>query len=294
MRPEDLFEILSDIDEDLVDKANSRRFEEEYVQPQTVTLVKKRFPWKAACAAAAVTVGAAVCVFWLGGTYGVLPPQSIDYSGGGSGEGSDSYPKETGAESSVSESAQNQAENGGETANVNVSPEPKRILALNENGAGWDDVRTFGLEEFPGAEFTWSAENLKITRDSDELILWYGMPVWNVYLCDLNGDGKREICSDLSLGSGIVDNRIAAYDFESGDLYELADRGNYDYVIDWEKTLLSSEHGKLYYSKREYNKEEIVESKALSLDIMTKINTVLLENKSGNNGFVIENTAEDS
>ena len=37
--------------------------------------------------------------------------------------------------------------------------------------------------------------------------LYTGMPIWNVYFCDLTGDGLPELCSSISGGSGMIDNR---------------------------------------------------------------------------------------
>lgn len=86
----------------------------------------------------------------------------------------------------------------------------------------------FTMEEFPGVKFKCNGENLT----ADGAVLYSGMPIENLYLIDLNGDGKRELCSSVYYGSGIIDERIMAFDYANGKLYELADRGIYDYRIE--------------------------------------------------------------
>jgi len=57
------------------------------------------------------------------------------------------------------------------------------------------------------------------------------MPIWSVYFYDLTGDGKPEICSSASYGSGLIDERIIVYDYVNQKTYVLADRGQYDYIL---------------------------------------------------------------
>ena len=77
----------------------------------------------------------------------------------------------------------------------------------------WNDSIETGLPEYPGVTFRWTADRVCAVEDGNETVLFSGMPVWSVFLCDLNGDGLRELCSVTSFGSGIVDDRIIAYDF---------------------------------------------------------------------------------
>ena len=62
-----------------------------------------------------------------------------------------------------------------------------------------------------------------------------------------------ELCSTLSIGSGIIDNRIMIYDYAGGASYELSDRGNFDYVLNMQEDSLVVE-------KRVYMQNELVES----------------------------------
>ena len=89
--------------------------------------------------------------------------------------------------------------------------------------------------------------------DKEILPLYTGMPIESVYFYDLTGDGKPELCSTLSIGSGIVDNRIIIYDYAGGASYELSDRGHFDYV-------LNMQGDSLVVEKRAYMQDEIIES----------------------------------
>lgn len=95
----------------------------------------------------------------------------------------------------------------------------------------WEESKTLTLPEFPGVTFTWTAEEVTASSGGETTRLFWGMPVWNVYLCDLTGDGKPELCATASVGSGIIDDRVIVYDYASGTSYILADRGFYDYVL---------------------------------------------------------------
>jgi len=122
----------------------------------------------------------------------------------------------------------------------------------------WDEVREITLDEFPGVTFRWHPEKLEAVTDNEIVSLYTGMPIWSVYFCDLTGDGKPELCSTISIGSGIIDNRIIVYDYAERVSYELSDRMNYDY-------LLNMQEGKLIVEKRKYMREELISTGELVL-----------------------------
>ena len=117
----------------------------------------------------------------------------------------------------------------------------------------WDGVKEYNLDEFSGVTFRWHPERLEAVTDKEILPLYTGMPIESVYFYDLTGDGKPELCSTLSIGSGIVDNRIIIYDYAGGASYELSDRGHFDYV-------LNMQGDSLVVEKRAYMQDEIIES----------------------------------
>ena len=79
------------------------------------------------------------------------------------------------------------------------------------------------LPQFPGVTFRYTP--YEVTADTGEggepAVLITGMPVWSVWLTDLTGDGLPEFCAALSMGSGIVDNRVVIYDYAGGASYTL-------------------------------------------------------------------------
>ncbi len=124
---------------------------------------------------------------------------------------------------------------------------------LNGDEMVWDGVKEYNLDEFTGVTFRCYSEHLEAATDNGTVQLYTGMPIWSVYFYDLTGDGNPEICSTLSIGSGIIDNRILIYDYAGGASYELSDRGNFDYVLNMQEDSLVVE-------KRAYMQDEIIES----------------------------------
>lgn len=114
---------------------------------------------------------------------------------------------------------------------------------------------------FPGVTFCYTPERITASKtsgsaemeSSSELIT--GMPIWNAYFYDVTGDGIPEICATVSVGSGIIDERIVLYDYANGASYKLADRGNYDYCL-----RLNEEDGYLYVDKKAYPGDKPVSS----------------------------------
>ncbi len=114
----------------------------------------------------------------------------------------------------------------------------------------WDGSMELNLPEYPSTTFRWTSDKVTAVTSDGETILFSGMPVWNVYLADLTDDGLPELCATVSFGSGIVDNRVLAFDYADGKLYELSDRMLYDYV-------LSLENGSLIVTLSKYNGEKL-------------------------------------
>lgn len=127
----------------------------------------------------------------------------------------------------------------------------------------WDETEEFEVPEFSGVRFSWDNMNVLAEDDGETLCLYWGMPVWSVYLADLNGDGKREICSAVSMGSGIVDDRIYAYDFVNNRLYGLNDRFYYNYTLELKD-------GVLFYVKSPEHLDGETFSEPLTVDKMTE------------------------
>lgn len=133
----------------------------------------------------------------------------------------------------------------------------------------------FTMDEFPGVEFICDGENLTARVNRTDTTLYSGSSIGNLYLIDLNGDGKRELCSSVLVSLGdVIDNRILAFDYANGKLYALADRGNYDYSIE-----VGGSAGNWYANaaKYDYTHHSCISSEPLSLGIMTEVKSVTTE-----------------
>lgn len=137
------------------------------------------------------------------------------------------------------------------------APKTEFLFSLWDGDVGWEDTREFAVPEYAGTKFVWNS--LSISADGEEL--FWGMPVWNVYLSDLNGDGKREIISEVSIGSGIVDDRVIAYDFSEKRRYVLENRfySNFSLFLN---------NGELWVREKKYGGGEIISERKLALSEM--------------------------
>ena len=119
----------------------------------------------------------------------------------------------------------------------------------------WDGSLEISLTEFPDVTFRWTYGEMLAVKGSKSTSLYTGMPIWSAYFCDLTGDGLPELCSSISWGSGMIDNRVIIYDYANGVSYELSDRGNFDFTLRFNEA-----DGYLYVDKRKYNTDELVQS----------------------------------
>lgn len=113
------------------------------------------------------------------------------------------------------------------------------------------------LPEYPDTVFCCNGLHLWAERAGEKTPLYSGMPIWSVYFCDLNGDGKRELCSQVSWGSGMIDEHIEVWDYAAGAGYSLWKRCEYDYFLrldDGELKALKSPY-MLYFENGEVTAE---------------------------------------
>ena len=119
----------------------------------------------------------------------------------------------------------------------------------------WDGSLEISLTEFPDVTFRWTYGEMLAVKGSKSTSLYTGMPIWNAYFCDLTGDGLPELCSSISWGSGMIDNRVIIYDYANGVSYELSDRGYFDFTLRQDH-----QDGCLYVDKTKYHTDELVET----------------------------------
>ena len=119
----------------------------------------------------------------------------------------------------------------------------------------WGGRHEINLPEFPDVTFRWTYGEMMAVTGNEITSLYTGMPIWNDYFCDLTGDGLPELCSTISWGAGMVDNRVTIYDYANGARYELSDRGYFDFTLRFNEA-----DGYLYVDKTKYNTDELVET----------------------------------
>ena len=147
----------------------------------------------------------------------------------------------------------------------------------NPSEMQWDVNMEANIPEFPEVTFRWNPGSMDAETESGITTLYTGMPIWNAFFYDLTGDGLPEICSQVSFGSGIIDNRVIIYDYANGVSYSLIDRGYHDYYL-----RINDADGYLYVDKKVYNSDEVVSSGRL----VYKDSCIMVE-KNDNNGSLV-------
>ena len=114
------------------------------------------------------------------------------------------------------------------------------------------------LPQYPDVTFKCTPEALTAETENGSTTLITGMPIWNVFLSDLTGDGIDDFCATVSYGSGIIDQHVVVYDYATQTEYTLWERGVFDYT-------LRLEDGVLVCDKRFYRHADIADSGKLML-----------------------------
>ena len=135
------------------------------------------------------------------------------------------------------------------------TPTPSTATAVE-----WDGT-DLSLPEYPDVVFLWQGHDILAVTQGESRTVLSGLPIWNVYMSDLTGDGNLDFCAGVSFGSGIADERVLVYDYAHDALYDLSDRTVYDYT-------LSLENGQLLVTQRDY----------LDHDKIHAVGTLALEN----------------
>ncbi len=125
------------------------------------------------------------------------------------------------------------------------------FFELNEKDSeAWEKTVEKDVPEFmPDVRFECTAREWVAIKDNKKTAIIEGMPIWNVYVTDLNGDNYPEFCATVSIGSGIIDDRVIILDYKNSKSYIISDRMMYDYR-------LSKHEGKLIITKSNYEKQE--------------------------------------
>ncbi len=146
-----------------------------------------------------------------------------------------------------------------------VAASAPKVEKLGYDLDGLEDYREYKFEftmpEYEGVAF--ECMHNKITANGEVIVS--GMPILQVYLADLNGDGRREIVSDSAYGSGILHKVISACDYSEKQLFMLSQRG----IERWLD--LFENNGELWVRETEYRTKNVLSEKKLELSDMKKI-----------------------
>lgn len=138
---------------------------------------------------------------------------------------------------------------------------PKVEKVIDDFGEITEERITFSVPEYEDIAFEWTRD--KVTANGKTIA--GGMPVLQVYLADLTGDGLREIVTCTSWGSGVVHENIGAYDYTNKQIYTLGASDNINFLR------LYINNGELWVREGEYSSDETVFDKKLVLSDMKKI-----------------------
>lgn len=134
---------------------------------------------------------------------------------------------------------------------------------------GKSDTEDWEMSEFPGVTFRCDGNYVAVLADGEYgYSLYVGMPVEDVYLADLNGDGYREIVSTAAFASGVIYEHVYAFDFANGIRYELRDRMMSEYYV------LIDDNGVLKVRRLEYKASNLGSEQPLTLEMMTNSGSV--------------------
>lgn len=227
MKNEELFEVLTDIDEELIGNALPEVLQPMEIRVDTPSRKKPRFLIPTAAAACAALVCTAVVVANVrSGNSNVFSPASAASEGAEYDElSSPSYTAEV-SEPLKELSAENSAALGLE-----------QIEFLLNSASSVD----FNMPEFSDVDFSVGVGGVIVDGNN---VLGESLVI-SVFLYDVNGDGKRDICSEVSGGT------IKVYDIENGKLYAM--RGNDSYTLS-----LNPDGDELNYVKSDFY-EDIIE-----------------------------------
>jgi hypothetical protein len=96
----------------------------------------------------------------------------------------------------------------------------------------FDDTFELTLDDFPDTVFKFTyGMNLFVSDENGLRHLFSGMPISNIFVTDITGDGLPDFVANASWGSGIVHDYVIVYDIANDRKYELSARFHYHYRV---------------------------------------------------------------
>lgn len=234
MKTDDIFEALTDIDDKFIAAAHPADTGDD---PVVVYPAPRKPVWKTL-----VPVAACLAVLCTAGAFGVRYFKT--------------RPEAENSNTSVSESV---------SYDKNGAPENSEqyVTDFVEIEVGLSNVeRGFALEEFPYYSFTATYSDVLLNGYNMESVISADQ-MMNLFLCDLNGDGKREFCATVR-NDGV----------RSVEILDFANNCRYTSGKKWEETYLQVDYKEDVKTLMMYERSGggdcwLVGSGALTLDIMT-------------------------
>ena len=142
------------------------------------------------------------------------------------------------------------------------------------------ETNDFVMEEFPTYQFTATSNKLLlngVAMNAVDVPIISGDSITNLFLCDLNGDGRREICASV-LNDGV--ESVEVVDFANDKAYTLQGDRYHEYQLTADGTTLMLVEAEQGGDCRTETREP------LSLDMMTPILSQKFSQEFSNNAIV--------
>ncbi len=129
--------------------------------------------------------------------------------------------------------------------------------------------KEFTMPEFPEDRFIWKKDEMLVSHNGETASALYGASnIVNVYLADLNGDGKRELVNLCRKDPGLTANEIMVCDYANSKLYTIRSDANPGTTLSYELEIKGRE---LYVVTRLLGDYEAISSEPLTLDMLSPI-----------------------
>ncbi len=162
--------------------------------------------------------------------------------------------------------------NSGDNTSTNSVSNHVEKIDCEDQTAG----KEFTMPEFPGDTFVWKKDIMLVSHNGETASALYGGPgIVNVYLADLNGDGKRELVNLCQKDPGLTANEIMVYDYANSKLYTIRSDATPGTTLSYELEIRGRE---LYVVTRLLGDYEAISSEPLTLDMLTPLTRCGLDN----------------
>ncbi len=163
--------------------------------------------------------------------------------------------------------------NSGDNTSTNSESNHVEKIDCEDQTAG----KEFTMPEFPGDTFVWKKDKMLVSHGGETASALYGASnIVNVYLTDLNGDGKRELVNLCRKDPGLTADEIMVYDYANSKLYTVRSDATPGTTLSYELEIKGRE---LYVVTRLLGDYEAISSQPLTLDMLIPLTRCGLDNQ---------------